>query len=297
MNKLKKPEIWDQGKEKPLLEKLRMPNFGLSDRQRVALTTFLLGSVDSRYPKRFYHQPKGADRDIVEGWWVVKKYNCVGCHEIIPGQKPFIQSLEQYANEKVGEAPPSLVGEGYRIQPDWLAHFLKNPALTTDTDPEAAVHRNGVRPYLEVRMPTFYLTDYEVGKLVRFFAALSEQGLPKMAPPDKPLTPEEVAMVQPLMKARCMECHVGGKPKPGGQIIAPSFMLAGDRLNPDWIERWLVDPTAFLPKTKMPQGLFDVQKHPRVIRGEIPANMKNYKGDHVDLFVRYLRQFKRFEGQ
>ncbi|MFQ5507464.1 MAG: c-type cytochrome, partial [Planctomycetota bacterium] len=59
MAKLKRPEIWDDGKEKRPLDKLRMPNFGLSDEERNALTTFLIGSVDSRYPERFYYNPQG----------------------------------------------------------------------------------------------------------------------------------------------------------------------------------------------------------------------------------------------
>src|SRR5256885_10276460 len=56
---------------------------------------------------------------------------------------------------------------------EWLLRFLKNPALSeTDTN------RNGVRPYLQLHMPTFSFSENELGKLVRFFQALSRQPFP-----------------------------------------------------------------------------------------------------------------------
>ena len=68
------------------------------------------------------------------------------------------------------QLPPKLLTEGARVDPEWLRNFLSNPALsTTDTN------RNGVRPYLQVRMPTFSFSDNELRKLVRFFQALSQQ--------------------------------------------------------------------------------------------------------------------------
>ena len=56
---------------------------------------------------------------------------------------------------------PVLTSEGARVNPEWLRGFLANPALsTTDTD------RDGVRSYLQVRMPTFYFSDNEIRSLV-----------------------------------------------------------------------------------------------------------------------------------
>jgi len=54
-----------------------------------------------------------------------------------------------------------------------MLHFLRNPSLN-DKD----TNRNGVRSYLQVRMPTFSFSENELGKLVRFFQALARQPFP-----------------------------------------------------------------------------------------------------------------------
>jgi hypothetical protein len=78
--------------------------------------------------------------------------------------------MKKYQDAQEDQLPPKLLTEGARVDPEWLRRFLSNPSLsTTDTN------RNGVRPYLKVRMPTFSFSDNELRKLVRFFQALSQQ--------------------------------------------------------------------------------------------------------------------------
>ena len=179
-HKLAEPDIWDQGKIKPETEKLRMPNLHLDQDQIRALTTFLLGSQESGLPASYQYRPQDYRRDIQEGWWIVQKYNCVGCHQFTPGQKTALMSVKHYQDAQE-QLPPKLLTEGARVDPEWLLHFLKNPALN-----ESDTNRNGVRTYLQVRMPTFSFSDNELGKLVRFFQALSRQPLPYI--PDAPAT-------------------------------------------------------------------------------------------------------------
>src|SRR5580658_2892511 len=81
-HKLAEPNIWDKGKIKPELEKLRMPNVHLTKEQVQSLTTFLMGSEESALPSSYQYRPLDYRRDIQEGWWVVKKYNCMGCHQL-----------------------------------------------------------------------------------------------------------------------------------------------------------------------------------------------------------------------
>ena len=38
--------------------------------------------------------------------------------------------------------------------------------------------RNGTRPYLKARMPTFFFSEGELRKLVRFFGAMASQAQP-----------------------------------------------------------------------------------------------------------------------
>lgn len=293
--KLATPAFFDEGKEKSdPLEKLKMPEFGLGIEDLDAVTTFLLGSVDSQLPSPFYHTPTGLQKDIMEGWWVVQKYNCIGCHEIVPGMKPEILGLPQYEGEKKELAPPSLVGQGARTDPGWLADFLRNPALS-----ESNSHQNGVRAYLDIRMPMFTFSEGEIGKLVRFFNALANQPTPYPKVPLERLEGTELELAREAFHVSdCMKCHASGGPSTfTEQTIAPSFQLTPERLKPMWLERWMIDPARLMPGTKMPTGLFRRQDDRWVILGSIPDSIRDYPGDHVQLMVRYLMQFDDTEVQ
>jgi cytochrome c551/c552 len=211
--KLTNPATFDQGKIKEPLEKLRMPRPNLTPEDVDALTTFLLGSVEPGYgfPQDYLYRPEDRRRDIQEGWWIVTKYNCMGCHQVRIGQESVLMTLPQYQTpEGKDKLPPVLVGAGARLNPEWLARFLENPALS-----QTNTNRNGVRQYLEARMPTFYFTRGEIQKLVRFFSALSSQAEPYIPPALEPLTQPERRMARELFThpaAPCLRCHATGDP-------------------------------------------------------------------------------------
>ncbi len=285
-HKLAEPDIWDQGKIKPELEKLRMPNLHLTKDQVQALTTFLMGSQESSLPASYQYRPLDYRRDIQEGWWIVKKYNCMSCHEFMPGQptSPF-RTMKRYQDAQE-QLPPKLLTEGARVDPDWMLRFLKNPALS-DRD----TNRNGVRTYLQVRMPTFSFSDNELGKLVRFFQALSRQPLPYVPEPVPVLNTKETEMARSLFSspaAPCLKCHATGDPAHDRTATAPNFLQAKGRLKADWVERWIIDPQAISPGTSMPSGLFKRENGQWVFSGPTPASFHGYDKDHTKLLVDYI---------
>ncbi len=286
-HKLAEPNVWDQGKIKSETEKLRMPNVHLTQEQIRALTTFLLGSQESALPASYQYRPLDYRRDIQEGWWVVKKYNCMGCHQFIPGQQTALMGMKHYQDAQE-QLPPKLLTEGARVDPAWLLHFLNNPSLSeTDTD------RNGVRSYLQVRMPTFSFSENELGKLVRFFEALSRQPFPYIPEPMPTLTAKETEMARSLFSstaAPCLKCHATGDAAHDRNATAPNFLLARDRLKPDWVERWIIDPQAISPGTAMPSGLFRRENDHWVFAGPTPPSFAGYDKDQTRLLVDYIFQ-------
>jgi hypothetical protein len=58
--------------------------------------------------------------------------------------------------------------------------------------------RNGVRPYLQFRMPTFNFSPNELQILVRFFMAMSGQQDPYIKEPMLPLTAQERVLARQL---------------------------------------------------------------------------------------------------
>jgi cytochrome c551/c552 len=287
-HKLAEPDIYDKGKVKSETEKLRMPNLHLDQSQIRALTTFLLGSQETSLPEGYKYKPADYRRDIQEGWWIIAKYNCIGCHQFMPGEPPTVlMGLQRYRDVQE-QLPPKLLTEGARVDPEWLRRFLTNPALSA-----ADTNRNGVRSYLAVRMPTFSLSDNELRKLVRFFQALSQQPMPYIPEQVPELTAKETDMARGLFSstaAPCLKCHATGDPAHDKTATAPNFLLAKERLKPDWVERWIVDPQAISPGTSMPSGLFKRENDRWVFSGPTPPSFRAYDRDQTKLLVEYIFQ-------
>jgi len=289
-HKLENPAVYDQGKEKAKQDRLKMPNFNLSKPEIEQVVTFLEGSVDASVPSRYFYAPTDQRQDIIDGWWVIRKYNCMGCHRVHVGQTTTFDVIPRYQDpDWKDQKPPTLIGEGARVRPDWLMRFLNNPALSeTDTN------RDGVRQYLRVRMPTFSFSNGEVRKIVRFFEALSSQAQPFIAEQLDPLSDQERGMARALFTsegAPCLKCHMTGDAKHDSKATAPNFTVAKERLKPGWTKRWMLDPAMMSPGTAMPSGLFRHEDTRWVFAGPTPGSFNGYQKDHADLLVRYMFQF------
>jgi cytochrome c551/c552 len=286
--KLQNPGVYDQGKyHANPMDALRMPKPNLQSQAEVeALVTMLLGSTDPTLPPEYMYKAADRRKYIQDGWWIVTKYNCIGCHQIDVGQKSVLMTLPMYQGENKANLPPVLTTEGARVNPEWLRQFLANPSLsTTDTN------RNGVRQYLQVRMPTFYLSDDEIRKLTLFFEAMSAQPDPFIPPKVEPLSDAERAMARGLFTspaAPCLKCHMTGNEAHDKNASAPNFLLAKERLQPAWTARWITDPAKIIPGTAMPSGLFHKDGDHWVFSGEVPGAMAQYHGDQAELLVRYM---------
>ncbi len=332
--KLAQPSIYDLGKEKDPRDKLKMPEPYLTPEWRVALTTFLLGSVaneGNNVPVSFFYNPQDQRRqDVQNGWWVIKKYNCMGCHQLQVGERSTLMDVPFYQTPEGKDLlPPRLTSEGARVDPAWLLRFLNDPSLSeprnttvfgTRTNagvssqpsptngatangqaqanqangrlkPQPGLDRNGVRPYLMARMPTFNFSPNELQILVRFFMALSGQQEPYIREPLQPLTEQEKLVARQMFTSGtpCLKCHITGEPSHDATAIAPNFILAPDRLKPDWTFRWLLDPAQISPGTAMPTGLFRKEGERWVINlPNPPASANAYQQDHAQLLVRYM---------
>ena len=330
-HKITQPSIYDEGKEKDQKDRLRMPEPFLTPQWRTALTTFLLGSVGSEganVPSSLFYNPEDQRRqDIQNGWWVVKKYNCMGCHQLQVGQRSVVMDLPFYQTAEGKDLlPPRLTSEGARVDPDWLLRFLHDPSLSGEktpaqaeqinaltpkpaasSSPQAAtaatttqklrpqpgLDKNGVRPYLNFRMPTFNFSPNELQILVRFFMAMSGQQDPYIKEPMEPLTDQEKLTARQMFTSGtpCLKCHVTGDPTHDAKAIAPNFLLASERLKPDWTFRWLLDPSQIAPGTAMPSGLFKKEGDRWVINvPNPPASANAFQHDHARLLVRYMFQ-------
>ena len=128
---------------------------------------------------------------------------------------------------------------------------------------------------------------------MRFFEALSQQPLPYIPEQVPTLTAKETDMARSLFSstaAPCLKCHATGDPQHDKIATAPNFLLAKERLKPDWVERWVRDPQAISPGTSMPSGLFRMENGHWVFAGPTPSSFQGYDKDHSKLLVDYIFQ-------
>ncbi|MBI2377240.1 MAG: c-type cytochrome [Deltaproteobacteria bacterium] len=208
-----------------------MPDFGLTGEELSALLVYLRSLTTETVPPPFLDRVRSDP-----GALLLADSNCSGCHT--PGDRP--GDLERYyADPRL--APPTLAGEGARVRPEWLFGFLLSP--------------RPLRPWLDVRMPTYALTEPDARALVRHLSALSGARSDFRFRPAEPYTQARAALGDELFsRLKCLTCHrVDGADVPEGGSLAPDLGLARERLDPAWVRHFIDDPGALLPGTSMPQ--------------------------------------------
>jgi mono/diheme cytochrome c family protein len=247
-----------------------MPQFDLADEDIRALLVFLASRTDERVPQQYHTDTVERERALVEGRRLVAKYNCVGCHVI----EQRGGAIRAFYKEAPTMAPPILNGEGAKVQPNWLFGFLERPVP--------------LRPWLKLRMPTFSLTQEERSTIIKYFLAQEHVTVPFVHVDLASLPLAEVDAGRQLASPdyfNCFSCHQQGDKKPEGpqEGWAPDLTMAHERLNPDWILRWLRNPQALQPGTKMPAFYnFD---------DDVPDGPEDILGGNEEKQVEALRDF------
>jgi mono/diheme cytochrome c family protein len=216
-----------------------MPQFNLADEDIRALRTLLGGFRERKVGQRYLADQGQRVQQVVEGRRLMQQYNCVGCHEI-ENRGGFVR---KYYKDDEASAPPPLNGEGEKVQSPWFFSFLKAPFP--------------LRPWLQIRMPTFGLSDDHTNDLVAYFNGLSKVGIPYAYVDDGKIPREHIDAAKILVSKdyfNCFSCHVQGGKTPEGpkEGWAPDLAMARQRLNPNWILKWIKDPQKVQPGTKMP---------------------------------------------
>ena len=197
--------------------------------------------------------PPDAPR-LAEGRRLILDSGCVSCH-VIPGF------------EGVTFRGPALDSVLYKVRPEWLRAWLK--------DPKTYLPRS--------KMGNFRLSDDEIGRLQAFL--LSQRAEPPLDSAgvdwSKASTDEGRALFGEL---RCVTCHaVKGR----GGTMGPELTHVGDKVRRAWLFSYLKDPHRVQPDTPMlqvqadgravarsdgvPPGRVPIVRHARVATGGIPG--------------------------
>ena len=183
---------------------------------------------------------------LAAGRNLITTYNCQGCH-LIEGEGHAIRT----SIEDVGMLPPNLASQGARVQTPWLFEYLHDPASET------------MRPWLAVRMPTFQFSDEEVNTIIDYFAASDERET-FLSAMDGAETRDLAVGSVVFEMLQCARCHPAG-PAAAGALggsaadLAPSLLLAPERLRHDFVPDWIKDPQSFVSGTKMPANFLKLE--------------------------------------
>ncbi|MCA9152723.1 MAG: hypothetical protein KDA92_25640, partial [Planctomycetales bacterium] len=207
----------------------------------------------------------------VEAKWIVSRKPTVG-GDLTKWLLPRAVELEKESNPQAdgkqayGWLPPPLIGEGHKVQSNWLHDFLLSPPR--------------IRPAVLMRMPQFKMSSDEATKLANYFAARDsavypyeastatndtrlamkeksyEQALAEVPAGERPPgdTRFEHAMNIVTSSNYCVQCHIVDDfvPKTSDRAMAPDLSLVNRRLRPEYVKRWLANPKQILPYTPMP---------------------------------------------
>lgn len=213
-----------------------MPHLGVGEDDARAITSYLFNGRPP--PPEPAPDPGTASR----GEALFRSLGCGGCHA-------------DARHEPVG---PDLTGTGDKLKAEWLSQFLRRP--------------DRVRPWLTARMPDFRLSDDEARILLAFLVGLRDPtaaGLPERlrfggVPPEANVHAGRRLASREFLS--CSSCHLGEEqPEGAPEEWAPDLRISGQRLQPDWIVRWLQDPWRLAPGTKMPTYFSDAASGPEDI--------------------------------
>ncbi len=172
-------------------------------------------------------KPMPAD-PIAAGREVAARYNCGGCHALDDG--------------KGGDVGPDLRVSGQKLDAEWVREFLKAP------------HASKIYPWRVYRMPQLALTDEERDVMTKYVTAAGTRTSPRITVPDPATFPaEKVAEGKLIYVVRCTECHNLGNVIPTLPVKqqGPDLINVPHRVDFEWAKRWITNPKAIDPKTRM----------------------------------------------
>jgi hypothetical protein len=234
---------------------------------------------------------------------------------------PVVTRLERQVNanasgsEAYGWLPPPLMGEGSKVQSDWLHDFLLDPYP--------------IRPATFLRMPKFNMSPDEATALVGYFAAADDAPWPysynqtrqesRLAAedrayrtkledagvPSEPQVPGGMRRLEDALKIvtdgnYCVKCHLVAEYSPTGsnRAKAPNLAEVFRRLRPDYTRKWIANPKMFLPYTPMPVNIAydpDDPEFGQFLGTKVSQDL--YHGnsiEQVDALVDLLMNYDRF---
>jgi mono/diheme cytochrome c family protein len=219
----------------------KMPQMALTDDEKLALIAFSKKGIE---PLQRNVPAESAAAQL-------KSLHCTNCHSI-DGKASLLESVHTETkeltahvkgeNEKIDQSRPQLTYIGEMLHSSYIESML------------AGTVKERPRPWLDMRMPGFpnFATGLSAG-LARIHGV--EPSKPEDVAPDKTLADIGKKLITKEDGFGCVTCHGVGASPPTAvfEVEGVNFALSHERLRHEYFTRWMENPPAITPPTKMPR--------------------------------------------
>jgi len=273
--KVRTPRIFDIGMRRDYDSKTRMPHFGFDRKQAEAVATVVVGWQKNEVAKEAIFPVDGRMEKVIAGHKELRQKNCLGCHVV---ENRGGEILAHYQDDP-SSGPPNLNWQGAKTKGPWLYSFFKKPEM--------------IRPWLNVRMPSFHMNEEQSATLIDYFAAYDKIHHTQYSSGYKVLTADERRQAEGLITEQgCLSCHAVRKPGEEVEAAAPHFTTVAKRLKPGFVTEWLKRPDQIMPGTRMP-ALWPLEddSDPNSKRIALPGYFNDDAEKQIEAVKDYLYQY------
>ena len=273
--KLRMPRSYDYKttKNKGYNERLRMPRFSFNAHQREAIITFVLGLVNEPPAEQFVYRPDARQQAIVEGKQVLEKFHCAGCHTLHMEQWQFAFQEGQF------DAPSEVIDYPFldkRFSEKEVAASLKKdtrgklhatlhglPVLNEKTGQPERYDEDGLplEPDDDESEPYYLFTLWRDAlvegqpRLVGLENLMIPAKREDYGPADGKTWPAWGGVLPRYLFPRVIAHAQQSNPQVKGSEawgwLPPPLMVEGEKVQPDWLHDFLMDPTSIRPAVVM----------------------------------------------
>ena len=210
----------------------KAPRYTLSPSQRQALQKTLRRVAELAQPLN----------PSAQSALTLTKLNCLACHERDElggpergGRSEWFSVVGEADLGEEGRLPPRLTGVGAKLRPEWLGKLLRES--------------NKVRPYLATRMPSW--SPHHADLLASALLAADRKANAFVEPAVTSLDAKTGWKLAGREGLNCIACHTFTTFGSTG-IPALALNRMAERLQWDWFQRYLPEPSVLRPGTRMP---------------------------------------------
>jgi cytochrome c2 len=274
--KLREPRSYDYKKtqNKSYNERLRMPQFtALSDADREAVITFVLGLVAEPPAGQYIYIPNPRRAAIVQGSEVIEKYNCTGCHAIEMDRWKLAYPPDTFGKPaEVADYPflqphfsPQQVETSKKIDARGMLHAtVTGMPLVTETGEPMRVDADGgpIEPDDKETPASYVFVPWEN---VLLNGDAWQAGLQNLLVPESTIEKrfEQVGgflprLAYPLVVAEEKKVNPNVKPDEAWGWLPPPLHGEGRRVQTEWLHDFLLDPHRIRPAVVLRMPKFNM---------------------------------------